>query len=691
MDALDLTGLAEAPEISGPGFVNVRLSSAWIGAQVDGLDDRLGVPTQEQQIIPVDYSAPNVAKEMHVGHLRTTVVGDALVRTLEHLGHRVIRQNHVGDWGTMFGMLIEHLLEVGEDSIDAQLMITDPNAFYAAANAEFQGDPEFATRARSRVVKLQGGDEDTLRHWHELVGLSKQYFNRIYDTLGVTLTDADLAGESTYNDELAGICDELEASGIATISDGALCVFLDGYTGREGKPQPLIIRKSDGGYGYATTDLATIRRRVRDMHADRILYVIGVTQALHLNMVWDTARKAGWLTDDVEVVHVHIGSVLGEDRKLLRTRSGKPLKLMDLLEEAVATARAVVDEARPDLDEGVRAAIAPQVGIGAIKYADLAVAHDSDYVFDLDRMVSLTGNTGPYLQYATARIRSIFRSAGLDPEQADAPLVITEPAERALALALLDFGDVVVHVGDLLEPHRLCGYLFDLAQHFSVVLRAVPGAQGRQRGARLPPRAVQGHARRPRPGPRPPRYRAAPADVIWYLGYGSNLSRARFSCYVAGGRPAGASRTYAGCRDRTPPRETIALTVPGRLTFAGESTVWGGGMAFLQPDGDGEVHGRAYLVTEQQLDDLAAQEPRYDTQSVVATHEDAPVVAFTSSVTLETAAPSAVYLSTILHGLTDGILARPQAVEYVLAAPGVALLWDRAAIHALEQPTARRG
>jgi arginyl-tRNA synthetase len=477
VDALDLTGVAEPPEISGPGFVNVRLSSAWIGAQVDGLDDRLGVPTQEPQTIPVDYSAPNVAKEMHVGHLRTTVVGDALVRTLEHLGHHVIRQNHVGDWGTMFGMLIEHLLDVGEDSPDARLMVTDPNAFYAAANAEFQGDPEFATRARSRVVKLQSGDEDTLRHWHELVDLSKQYFNRIYGTLGVTLTDADLAGESTYNNELAEICDELEAKGIATISDGALCVFLEGYTGREGKPVPLIIRKSDGGYGYATTDLATIRRRVRDMKADRILYVIGVTQALHLNMVWDTARKAGWLTDDVEVVHVQIGSVLGEDRKLLRTRSGKPLKLMDLLEEAVSTAWAVVDEARPDLAEDVRAAIAPQVGIGAIKYADLSVAHDSDYVFDMDRMVSLTGNTGPYLQYAAARIRSIFRSAGLDPDvtgQADAPLVITEPTERALALALLDFGDVVVQVGDQLEPHRLCGYLFDLAQQFSAFYEQCP-------------------------------------------------------------------------------------------------------------------------------------------------------------------------------------------------------------------------
>ncbi len=487
VDVLDLDGLAETPEISGPGFVNVRLTSSWIAAEVSGLGDRLGVPLQEPQTIPVDYSAPNVAKEMHVAHLRTTVVGDALVRTLEHLGHHVIRQNHVGDWGTPFGMLIEHLLAVGEHSAEAQLLVTDPNAFYAAANAEFGSDPDFAERARARVVKLQAGDADTLRHWDELLDLSKQYFNRVYSTLGVTLTDADLAGESTYNDELAGICDELEAAGIATMSDGALCVFLDGYTGREGKPQPLIIRKSDGGYGYATTDLATIRHRIRDLGADRCLYVIGAPQALHLNMVWDTARKAGWLTEDVEVVHVQIGNVLGEDRKLLRTRAGNPLKLMALLEEAVAKARAVIDEARPDLDPEVRAAIAPQVGIGAVKYADLAVAHDSEYVFDLDRMVSLTGNTGPYLQYAAARIRSIFRSAGLDQQQPDGRIVLTEPAERALALALLDFGDVVVQVGDLLEPHRLCTYLFDLAQHFSAFYEQCPvlKADSEARASRL--------------------------------------------------------------------------------------------------------------------------------------------------------------------------------------------------------------
>jgi arginyl-tRNA synthetase len=473
VDHLDADDVCEPVEISGPGFLNLRLRDTWLDAAVSelGADDRHGVPLQDRQVVPIDYSAPNVAKEMHVAHLRTTVVGDALARTLEHLGHDVIRQNHVGDWGTPFGMLIEHLLDVGEDSPEAQQLVTDPNTFYAAARAEFDRDPGFAERSRARVVRLQAGDAETLRHWDELVGLSRQYFNRIYSALGVTLTDDDLAGESTYNDELADICEELEGAGIATVSDGALCVFLDGYTGREGKPVPLIIRKSDGGYGYGTTDLATIRHRVRDLHADRILYVIGVTQSLHLTMVWDTARKAGWLPDDVEVVHVQIGNVLGDDRKLLRTRSGQPLKLMSLLDDAVATARAVVDEARPDLPEELRAEIAPQVGIGAVKYADLAVAHDSEYVFDLDRMVSLTGNTGPYLQYAAARVRSILRSAD---DLAPGPVRITEPAEHGLALALLGFGDVVTAVGGTLEPHRLCGYLFELAAAFSVFYETCP-------------------------------------------------------------------------------------------------------------------------------------------------------------------------------------------------------------------------
>ncbi len=469
VESLDLDGICEVPEVSGPGFVNLRLTDGWVASEVQHVaeDPRLGVPVQPRQNIPIDYSAPNVAKEMHVGHLRTTVVGDSLARTLEHLGHHVVRQNHIGDWGTPFGMLIEHLLDVGEGSPEATVVETDPNAFYQAARAKFDGEETFARRARTRVVLLQGGDEDTLRLWAELVELSKHYFNRIYAALGVTLTDDDLAGESIYNDELASICDELESRGIATMSEGALCVFLDGYTGREGKPVPLIIRKSDGGYGYGTTDLATIRYRIQKLHAHRALYVIGAPQALHLNMVWDTARRAGWLSDDVTPVHVQIGNVLGKDRKILKTRSGAPLRLMALLDEAVGNARAVVDERRPDLEESVRARLAPQIGVGAVKYADLSVAHDSEYVFDLERMLALNGDTGPYLQYAATRVRSIFRNAALEIEDADRRIVVREPGERALALALLEFGSVVTQVGEFLEPHRLCGYLFDLAQTFS--------------------------------------------------------------------------------------------------------------------------------------------------------------------------------------------------------------------------------
>ena len=485
VDALELDGVCDKVEVSGPGFINLTFANSWIASllgEVD-TDSRLGVPVQERENIPIDYSAPNVAKEMHVGHLRTTIVGDSLARTLEHLGHHVIRQNHIGDWGTPFGMLIEHLLEVGEDSEEAGLLLTDPNAFYQAARVKFdtaeKAEPagsagDFDVRARARVVKLQGGDEATLAHWQRLVDLSKAYFNKVYSTLGVTLTDEDLAGESMYNDELGKLCDELEAKGIATVSDGALCVFLDGYTGREGKPVPLIIRKSDGGYGYATTDLATIKYRVGELHAHRVLYVIGAPQALHLNMVWDTARKAGWLPADVTPVHIQIGNVLGEDRKILKTRSGKPLRLMMLLDEAVEKAQSVIDEARPDLDAETRATIARQIGIGAVKYADLSVAHDSEYVFDLERMVSLTGNTGPYLQYVGARVRSIFRQVGLEPAVQHAPVVLAEEHERDLAKRLLDFADVVVAVGAEYEPHRLCGYLFELAQSFSAFYENCP-------------------------------------------------------------------------------------------------------------------------------------------------------------------------------------------------------------------------
>ncbi|MET3805104.1 arginyl-tRNA synthetase [Nakamurella sp. UYEF19] len=472
--AMDVDDLCSPVGISGPGFVNLTLRDEWIGDRANDqlADERLGVPRQDPQRIPIDYSAPNVAKEMHVGHLRTTVVGDALARTLEHLGHLVIRQNHIGDWGTPFGMLIEHLLEVGESSNEAGLLRSDPNAFYQAARAKFDGREEFAGRARGRVVALQAGDADTLRLWDGLITMSTGYFNRIYRQLGVTLTDDDLMGESRYNDSLPALCDELEAAGLAVVSEGALCVFLDGFTGREGKPVPLIIRKSDGGYGYGTTDLATIRYRVEQLHADRIIYVIGAPQHLHLQMVFATARLAGWLPPEIEPVHVQIGNVLGTDGKILKSRSGVPIRLGALLGEAVERAAAVVDAARPELDSDLRAAVARDVGIGAVKYADLSVGHDTEYTFDFDRMLALTGNTAPYLQYASARIFSILRRAGADT--GIGAIVLGEPAERRLALELLGYGAAVVEVGDLLEPHRLCTYLFSLAQSFTSFYDSCP-------------------------------------------------------------------------------------------------------------------------------------------------------------------------------------------------------------------------
>ncbi|MBQ1081140.1 arginine--tRNA ligase [Nocardiopsis sp. B62] len=480
MEHLDVTDVCRDVEVSGPGFINLTLREDWIADQTRQLldDPRVGVPVQERMNIPLDYSAPNVAKEMHVGHLRTTVVGDSLARTLEFLGHNVIRQNHIGDWGTPFGMLIEHLLEVGEESEESDLLTTDPNAFYQAARTKFdssgEGTDDFAARARRRVVALQGGDEETLRLWRKLVGLSRVYFNKVYAKLGVTLTDEHLAGESSYNAMLADVCDELEAKGIAEVSDGALCVFLEGFTGREDKPVPLIIRKSDGGYGYATTDLATVRYRVDDLKADRILYVVGAPQAMHFKMVWAAARAAGWLPESVETTHVQIGNVLGPDGKILRTRSGAPVRLVQLLDEAIQRAAAVVAENRPDLDAESQAEIARKVGIGAVKYADLSVSHDTEYVFDFDRMLALTGNTGPYIQYAQARIRSIFRKGEVDPRAVEGRITVSEGSERELALKLLGFGAVVEQVGDHLQPHRLSTYLFELAQNLTAFYEHCP-------------------------------------------------------------------------------------------------------------------------------------------------------------------------------------------------------------------------
>jgi arginyl-tRNA synthetase len=478
---LDVSDVCSEVTVSGPGFINFMLRDDWIAAQASAMltDPRLGLePVAQPQVVVVEYSSPNIAKEMHVGHLRTTIVGDAIARVLEFAGHRVIRDNHVGDWGTQFGMLIEYLLDVGPDSPEAALLRTDPNAFYQAARRKFDSDPGFADRARKRVVDLQGGDPATLRLWQEIVDLSMDYLHRIYARLGVTLTDGDIKGESFYNDLLADTVASLEAKGIAFYSDGALCAFPPGFTGREGRPLPLIIRKSDGGYNYATTDLATIRYRVDVLHCDRAIYVVGSDQTLHFQMVFAVAREAGWIPPGARFEHAQIGLVSAPDGGRLRTRSGDNVQLEDLLTEAVERARGILNEleAPARFGPGELDAIAEAVGIGAVKYADLSTARESAYVFDWDRMISFRGNTGPYLQYATARIRSIFRRAGAeaDPDIRGSRVAVAAAPERALALRLLGFGAVVTGAAETAEPHRLCAYLFDVASLFTTFYEECP-------------------------------------------------------------------------------------------------------------------------------------------------------------------------------------------------------------------------
>jgi len=492
VEHLDLAGLAEAPEVAGPGFVNIRLLPDYLGAKAAELagDDRLGVrPAPVAETVVVDYSQPNVAKEMHVGHLRSTIIGDAVVRVLEFLGHRVIRQNHLGDWGTNFGMLIEHVGDLGEDEATAELSLGDLEAFYRQAKAKFDADPSFAERARLRVVALQSGDPATLAHWRLLIDLSTRYFSTVYELLGVRLTDDDIAGESFYNPMLADVADDLVDKGLAVVDEGALCVFPPGFAGRDGKPFPLMVRKSDGGFGYDATDLAALRYRVSELGADRIIYVVDARQSQHFALLFKAGEMAGWLGAGTRAEHVAFGAVLGPDGRPFKTRAGGTVRLVALLREAVERAEAVVAE-RGGLDEATRAEVARQVGVGAVKYADLSNDRSKDYVFDLDRMLAMDGNTGPYLQYAHVRTRSIARKAaeqGVAPAAGTAVLV-TEPAERALVLQLLALDCVVHATSEALQPHRLTTYLFELASAFTAffdqcpVLRAdTPG----QRASRL--------------------------------------------------------------------------------------------------------------------------------------------------------------------------------------------------------------
>ncbi|WP_433761044.1 arginine--tRNA ligase [Nocardia sp. CA-135398] len=475
-------GLFDAVTVSGPGFLNIALSDHAVWEQVSArlAGDRLGVPDSERgRRTVVDYSAPNIAKEMHVGHLRTTIIGDCIARVLAFLGASVIRQNHLGDWGTQFGMLIQYLDEHSgvrwrNDELSGDTSaVSALDALYKAARTEFDGDPAFAQRARARVVALQSGDEATLRRWREIVAESERAFGEIYDRLGVLLTADDYVGESFYNPMLADTIAELVDKGIAVESDGALVVFSEEVDGPDGQPVPLLVRKRDGGYGYDTTDLATIRYRVRHLHAERLLYVTDSRQALHFRLIFEAARRAGWLSDDLDAEHIAYGTVLGPDGRPFKTRAGGTVRLMDLLNDAVTKARTVVAERNPELPAAELDAIAEPTGIGAVKYADLSTSRVKDYTFDLDRMVALNGNTSVYLQYAHARIRSILRKAQDHDVRID-PTVALDPAERALALELDAYSTVVTEVAATLEPHRLCGYLYDLARDFTAFYETCP-------------------------------------------------------------------------------------------------------------------------------------------------------------------------------------------------------------------------
>jgi arginyl-tRNA synthetase len=427
-------------------------------------------PVSRPETVVVDYSAPNVAKEMHVGHIRSTFIGDALVRILTTLGHRVMKENHIGDWGTPFGMLIEHEIDLGEEEAAKELASGDLTSFYRAARAQFDGDEGFAERARARVVALQAFEPQTIALWQRLVDQSTVYFNTVYRTLGVLLSDDDLAGESSYHRLLPEVVERLDAAELITESDGADVVFPPGFTNRDGDPLPLIIRKGGGGFNYATSDLACVIDRFERLDATLVLYVVGAPQAQHFQMVFEVARMAGWVPDHVRLVHVAFGNVLGTDRKMLKSRSGDAVKLMDLVDEAIERGTNEVRTRNPDFSEDEIQTTGRALGIGALKYADLSTDRVRDYVFDWDRMLAFDGNTAPYVQYAHARIRSILRKADDTP---GAPAV-AEPAERALALALLGFDAAVASVVETWSPHKLCTYLFELAQSFTAFYEQCP-------------------------------------------------------------------------------------------------------------------------------------------------------------------------------------------------------------------------
>ncbi|MEU9108200.1 arginine--tRNA ligase [Streptomyces xanthophaeus] len=480
------TDVIKEIEVSGPGFLNITVSDKAIieTLAARAADDRLGVPLAANPgTTVIDYAQPNVAKEMHVGHLRSAVIGAAMVEILEFTGEKVIRRHHIGDWGTQFGMLIQYLLEhpheldhKSEQEVSGEEAMSNLNRLYKASRALFDSDEEFKTRARARVVDLQAGDPETLALWQRFVDESKIYFYSVFNKLDMDIQDPDVVGESGYNDMLVETCELLEKSGVAVRSNGALCVFFDDVKGQDGNPTPLIVQKSDGGFGYAATDLSAIRNRVGELDATTLIYVVDARQSLHFKMVFETARRAGWLGEDTKAVQLAFGTVLGKDGKPFKTREGETVRLVDLLDEAVERATTVVrekDENRGLLTEQEIVENGLQVGIGAVKYADLSTSAARDYKFDLDQMVSLTGDTSVYLQYAYARIRSILRNAG-DRSPVAHPELELAPAERALGLHLDGFGALIEEAAAEYAPHKVAAYLYQLASLFTTFYTECP-------------------------------------------------------------------------------------------------------------------------------------------------------------------------------------------------------------------------
>lgn len=477
LDELDLCDIAEKTEIAGPGFINIHLSNQWLANQANGIlnDERLGQDSAEQpQNIVVDYSSPNLAKEMHVGHLRSTIIGDALVRALEFQGHQVIRQNHVGDWGTQFGMLIAELEDQLQDGEVAEFALKDLEGFYQQSKKHFDDDEDFADRARDYVVKLQSGDEHVLKLWAQFKKVSLQHSAEIYQQLNVTLSDEHVRGESAYNDDLPKVLAELQEQGLAKEDQGAQVVFLEELADKEGNPSPVIIQKQGGGFLYATSDLAALRYRTSFLQADRILYFIDARQSLHMNQVFTLARKAKFVPEAALLEHHAFGTMMGADGKPFKTRSGGTVKLAELLDEAVERAAALIAEKDPDLTEEEKVEVAQKVGIGAVKYADLSKTRTNDYIFNWESMLSFEGNTAPYLQYAFARIQSIFRKADVNPNALEGNLTLEQEQEKALALKLLQFSETLEQVTREAYPHVLCNYLYDVASLFMKFYEACP-------------------------------------------------------------------------------------------------------------------------------------------------------------------------------------------------------------------------